>query len=80
MIRVEAATDEAKKQGLQDGDVFVRLGPVEFPSIAAGVREIRAAAGRTIESTVRRTVDGRAAGRETDAAGVSCGHDRIRRG
>lgn len=60
VIRVEAATDEAKKQGLQDGDVFVRLGPVEFPSIAAGVREIRAAAGRTIESTVRRTVDGRA--------------------
>jgi regulator of sigma E protease len=59
VIRVETANDEAKKQGLRDGDVFVRLGPVEFPSIAAGVREIRAAAGRTIDAAVRRTVDGK---------------------
>ncbi|HEX8876424.1 MAG TPA: site-2 protease family protein, partial [Phycisphaerales bacterium] len=59
VIRVESPTDEAKKQGLQHGDVFVRLGPVEFPSVAVGVREIRAAAGRTIDAVVRRAVGGK---------------------
>lgn len=59
VIRVESATEEAKKQGLRNGDVFVRVGPVEFPSIAVGVREIRAAAGRTIDVVVRRETEGK---------------------
>ncbi len=59
VIRVESPVEEAQKQGLQEGDVFVRLGPVEFPSISAGVKEIRAAAGRTIDAVVRRVSDGK---------------------
>lgn len=59
VIRVESATEEAKKQGLRNGDVFVRIGPVDFPSIAVGVREIRAAAGRAIDAVVRREADGK---------------------
>lgn len=53
LLGVESASD-AQKQGLQDGDVFVRLGTVEFPSFEAGLREIRGNAGRTIEAAVLR--------------------------
>lgn len=60
VMRVDATTDEAKQQGLRSGDVFVRIGPVNFPSVAVGVREIRAAAGRTIDAVVRRDSDGKA--------------------
>ena len=45
----------ASVQGLRDGDVFVRLGTVEYPSFEAGLREIRSNAGRTIEAIVQRT-------------------------
>lgn len=59
LMRVDSPTEEAIAQGLREGDVFVRVGPVEFPSIVAGVREIRAAAGRTIDAVVRRESDGK---------------------
>jgi len=38
----------AHEQGLRTGDVFARLGSVEFPSIAQGIAEIRAHAGSDI--------------------------------
>lgn len=42
------------RQGLRDGDIFARLGSVEYPSIAEGIREIRRHRGRAIEVTVLR--------------------------
>ena len=40
--------------GLREGDVFVRLGAREFPSIVDGIREIRAHAGRDVPAVVDR--------------------------
>ncbi|MEO1008038.1 MAG: site-2 protease family protein [Planctomycetota bacterium] len=48
----------AWNQGLRPGDVFVRLGSAEYPSIAEGITEIRAHAGREIQITVVRTGEG----------------------
>lgn len=45
---------EATEAGLQDGDIFVRLGGVEFPSVPAGITEIRAHKGHTIDAVVER--------------------------
>ncbi len=44
----------AAKQGLQTGDIFLRLGAVEFPSMAAGTAEINARKRGTIEAVVLR--------------------------
>lgn len=56
LVGVGRARDAAA-QGLRDGDVFMRLGTVEYPSFEAGLREIRSNAGRTIEAIVQR-IDG----------------------
>ncbi|MBS0191240.1 MAG: site-2 protease family protein [Phycisphaerales bacterium] len=48
--------DQPPKQGLQPGDVFVRLGAVEYPSFESGRREIRASTGKEIPAVVRRRV------------------------
>ncbi|MBL8876020.1 MAG: site-2 protease family protein [Phycisphaerae bacterium] len=53
LLGVAQARDAAPK-GLRDGDVFLRIGSVEFPSFEAGLREIRSNAGREIEAVVRR--------------------------
>ena len=42
------------EQGLANGDVFARIGSVEFPSFAAGLSEIRATSGKPIELVVLR--------------------------
>ena len=55
VLRVESAAEEAAAQGLADGDVFVRIGTLEYPSITAGTGEIRAHAGRTVSAVVART-------------------------
>lgn len=44
----------AASQGLKTGDVFVRLGGVDYPSIASGIAEIRARAGGSIAAIVSR--------------------------
>lgn len=55
VLRVSSdITVDPPRQGLMPGDVFVRLGAVEFPSIEAGIREIRSNVGREIEAVVRR--------------------------
>ncbi len=41
-------------QGLREGDIFARLGGVEFPSIPLGISEIRAHAGKAIAVSVLR--------------------------
>ncbi|MCH7791229.1 MAG: site-2 protease family protein [Planctomycetes bacterium] len=49
----------AAKQGLVSGDIFERVGNVEFPSVPAGMAEIRANRGRALRVAVaRRTGQG----------------------
>jgi regulator of sigma E protease len=54
VMRIEQAGEGARAQGLRDGDVFVRIGAVEFPSLSEGIREIRAHAGKALSVAVRR--------------------------
>lgn len=44
----------AESQGLRSGDIFVRLGSVEFPSLAQGIAEIRGNARKSLPVTVAR--------------------------
>lgn len=41
-------------KGLNDGDIFARVGAVEYPSLAQGMAEIQGHAGKTIDLTVLR--------------------------
>lgn len=60
VLKVAAADTRAKSQGLADGDVFIRVGEVEYPGIAAGIEQIRLHKGRRIDVIVHRSVgDGR---------------------
>jgi regulator of sigma E protease len=57
VMKVAPAADEteaAARQGLQDDDIFARVGSIEFPSIAEGRAEIRANTGKRIEVSVLR--------------------------
>lgn len=54
VMTVGNATPRAVEQGLRDGDLFARIGGVEFPSIAQGITEIRNHKGRTIPVVVLR--------------------------
>lgn len=45
----------ASKQGFEDGDVFARIGNVEFPNVEQGVRELRAHSGKAVDVVVLRT-------------------------
>jgi len=50
--------DRGYEQGLRAGDVFARLGNVEYPSIEAGIAEVRHHAGRDIDIVVLRSEAG----------------------
>ncbi|MBX3376833.1 MAG: site-2 protease family protein [Phycisphaeraceae bacterium] len=55
VLSVAPASESARdRQGLQDGDIFVRLGAVEFPGVADGIAEIKAHTGKEIPVTVLR--------------------------
>jgi len=59
VIAVRTANDAGKAQGLRDGDVFARIGGVEYPTLAEGIGQIRAAAGGILPVAVlRATGDG----------------------
>ncbi len=59
LMRVLKAEKRALGQGLRDGDEFLRIGEIEFPSPAQGMGEIRRNAGKKIPITVlRRNDDG----------------------
>ncbi len=49
-----ASTDRGYAQGLRQGDLFVRIGGIEYPSVAQGVREIRRHAGKPLTIVVER--------------------------
>lgn len=72
VLSVQAPKENAIKAGLRDGDVFARLGNVEFPSVAAGIAEVRAHAGRTIPIVVLRpaTASSAPAGGEAASSGA----------
>ncbi len=57
VLSVSKTADRGEEQGLRDGDVFVRLGEIEYPSVLTGVREIKRHAGRKLGATVLRSVD-----------------------
>ncbi len=54
VMTIAATTDDATKQGLAEGDVFVRLGSLEYPSVSEGIPTIRENAGKTIDVVVAR--------------------------
>ncbi len=61
---VQGSNKPAHAQGLRDGDIFARLGTLEFPSIPEGIAEVRRHRGRTIPVSVLRD------GRRTDTMNV----------
>lgn len=56
VMMVEEAAEDGRgyAQGLRTGDVFERVGSVEFPSLQQGIAEIKAHRGRQIDVVVRR--------------------------
>ncbi|MBL8761151.1 MAG: site-2 protease family protein [Phycisphaerae bacterium] len=50
--------ERAESQGFKSGDIFVRLGAVEFPSLAQGIAEIKGNARKSLPVTVARAKDG----------------------
>ncbi|GJQ28511.1 MAG: hypothetical protein HBSAPP03_03950 [Phycisphaerae bacterium] len=60
---------KASEKGFIDGDVFARLGGVEFPNIEQGIRELRAHRGKVIPVSVLRK-DDHGAWREIDLPNV----------
>lgn len=55
VLRVADVSDRGRDQGLEPGDVIVRAGTVEYPSVPEGIAQIRAHKGSTIELEVLRT-------------------------
>ena len=58
VMQVRSASKNAAEQGLAAGDVFVRLGDMEWPSVAEGIAEIKRGGRTEIAVTVAREVGG----------------------
>lgn len=59
MTVVQATDRPAYDKGLRDGDIFVRIGAVEYPSLAQGIGEVRRHKGTKVDVVVlRETEDG----------------------
>jgi regulator of sigma E protease len=58
VMRVARANEPARAQGLRSGDIFVRIGEVEYPSFSQGIGVIRANAGGTVSMTILRRGSG----------------------
>lgn len=41
VLRVGEVTDQGRASGLREGDIFARLGDLDFPSLAEGIAEVR---------------------------------------
>ncbi len=52
--RDDALEDHAKQQGLLPGDIFARIGDLEYPSLAEGMPEVRRHKGKTLPMVVLR--------------------------
>ncbi len=53
-LGVESVEDRAERAGLRAGDVLARVGEVEWPDMATGVREIQRHAGKRVSLTALR--------------------------
>jgi len=53
-MMVADVSPEGEKAGLLAGDVFARIGGIEWPNVVEGIAAIRAASGSTIELVVQR--------------------------
>lgn len=53
-MRVVATQERGERAGLLAGDVFARIGDVEWPSVAAGIAEVREHKGKDIALVVMR--------------------------
>lgn len=54
VMMVGEAGEGALGQGLRDGDIFARLGGIEYPSLGRGLMEIQSHAGRALPIVVLR--------------------------
>lgn len=54
VLRIDRGSEPGARTGLEGGDIFARLGAVEYPNIASGIGEIRAHAGGPIDAVVLR--------------------------
>lgn len=54
VMMVDRAGAGGREAGLRDGDVLVRVGAVEWPTLAAGINAVRSAAGGEIDIVVLR--------------------------
>jgi len=54
VMRVDAVMAQGAAAGLKAGDVFARIGDVEFPSLDAGLREVRTPGRRSVNIEVLR--------------------------
>lgn len=54
VLKVASTTPAAEAKGLREGDIFARIGAIEYPSMPAGIAEIRSNKGRTIDLVVLR--------------------------
>lgn len=57
LLEVGQVQDDGAERGLRSGDVFLRIGDVEFPTIVEGVAQIQAHAGRPIDIVVLRDAE-----------------------
>ncbi len=64
VMAIREAQEPALKQGLLTGDIFARLGSIEYPSVAQGMQEIKRNKGKKMPVVVLRK----------DAAGVLSEH------
>lgn len=57
-LRIDSVDAKGAASGLQAGDIVAQIGAVPWPSVAAGIAQIRANAGKTITMTVLREESG----------------------
>ncbi|MDX2146735.1 MAG: site-2 protease family protein [Planctomycetota bacterium] len=54
LLKVDGTNERGAKQGLKSGDVFLRVGAIEYPSLSQGISEIRAHKGKSLDVVVLR--------------------------
>lgn len=57
VMTVVKASDRGKAQGLKDGDIFARIGDVEYPTLWQGLTQIRSHPGESLPIVVLRKDD-----------------------
>jgi membrane-associated protease RseP (regulator of RpoE activity) len=72
-MMVADVSPEGEKAGLLAGDVFARIGGIEWPNVVEGIAAIRAASGSTIELVVQREGGEVTLGLSDDGSGLAEG-------